>query len=491
MLLAAVLGLQGADTATIGAVAVPLSRSFGIGNARIGLIVTMTTVMGAMVTLPAGVLVDRVRRVRLLAGSVAVWTVAMLASGLAPSYSGLMAAQGALGVVLALATPAVTSLTGDLFPTAERGKIYGYILTGELAGAGIGVGVSGSLAAVSWRTAFLVFAMPSLLLAVGLWRLLPEPARGGASRLAPGAREFPDPAGADTPGADTGGTGGGDSGDDGDGSDGLDAVATGIAASGTRPRDDRVLQTDPRRLSLWRAGRHILSLPTNAVLIASSALGYFFLQGLETFITEYFRGRYGLGQVTASLLEIVVGAGAIVGVLVAGRLADRLVRGGRVGGRPLVAGVAFIVSAVVLLPGVLIPTAAIAVPLLFLGVACYGATNPPLDAARLDTVESGLWGRAEAVRSLFRRLFESAAPATFGVVSGWFGAGRATGSGSALPSGGVSLASGLPLAYTFAVMLTPLVAAGLLLCLVAVRTYPRDVATAEAGDGAAAGPPRG
>lgn len=252
-----------------------------------------------------------------------------------------------------------------------------------------------------------------------------------------------------------------------------------------------MLRTDPRRLSLWRAGRHILSLPTNAVLIASSALGYFFLQGLETFLTEFFRGRYGLGQVTASLLEIVVGAGAIVGVLVAGRLADRLVRGGRVSGRPLVAGVAFLVSAVVLLPGVLIPTATLAVPLLFLGAACYGATNAPLDAARLDTVESGLWGRAEAVRSLFRRLFESAAPATFGVLSGWFGASRATGSGTAAPSGGVSLSGGLPLAHTFAVMLTPLVAAGLLLCLVAIRTYPRDVATAEAGDVAAAGSPRG
>lgn len=196
VLLAAVLGLQGADTATIGSVAVPLSRSFDIGNARIGLIVTVTTVVGALVTLPAGVLMDRTRRVRLLAGSVSVWTVAMVASGLAPSYSALIAAQVALGVVLALATPAVTSLTGDLFPTAERGKIYGYILTGELAGAGIGVAVSGSLAAVSWRAAFVVFAVPSLALAVGLWRLLPEPARGGASRLAPARRE---PAGAGRP----------------------------------------------------------------------------------------------------------------------------------------------------------------------------------------------------------------------------------------------------------------------------------------------------
>lgn len=444
VLLAAVLGLQGADTGTVGSMAVPLSRAFGIGNTQVGLIVTGTTIIGALATLPAGVLVDRVARVHLLAASVAVWTAAMVASALSGSYPALLVSQLALGVVIAFASPAVTSLSGDFFPPRERARIFGFILFGELAGTGVGIVVSGSLSAISWRLPFLVLATASLGLAVGLWRLLPEPTRGGASRLPTGADSFADSR--STP-----------------------------DQPHRAPEPSGAADDDPApRMSLWQAARHILGVRTNVALIASSALGYFFLQGLETFVTEYFRGRYGLGQVTASLLVILVGAGALVGVLSGGRIADRLTRAGRVSGRPLVAGVAFLAAAALMLPAFLIPSAVIGIPLLFAGAACYAATNPPLDAARLDVVEPGLWGRAEAVRSLFRRLFESAAPATFGIVSAWFGTARTSAGGSAAQSGGISLSHGVPLAHTFALMLLPLLIGGLLLLFIATRTYPAD-----------------
>jgi len=451
VLLAAVLGLQGADTGTVGSMAVPLSRAFGIGNFRVGLIVTVTTIIGALATLPAGVLVDRVARVHLLAASVGVWTAAMVASALSGSYPPLLLSQLALGVVIALASPAVTSLSGDYFPPAERARIFGFILFGELAGTGLGIVVSGSLSAISWRLPSLVLAAGSLGLAVALWRLLPEPARGGASRLPAGADSFTDAASESVP-------------------DPSDRASAQPGAAG----HDRA-----PRLSLLQAARQILAVRTNVALIASSALGYFFLQGLETFVTEYFRGRYGLGQATASLLVVVVGAGALVGVLSGGRIADRLMRAGRVSGRPLVAGVGFLGAAALLLPAFLVPTAIIGIPLLFAGAAFYAATSPPLDAARLDVVAPEMWGRAEAVRSLFRRLFESAAPATFGIVSVWFGTARSSSGGSAAESGGMSLSHGVPLAHTFAVMLLPLLISGLLLLLVATRTYPGDRSAAQ------------
>jgi MFS family permease len=74
----------------------------------------------------------------------------------------------------------VASLTDDLFPGAERGRIFGYILSGELIGAAFGFLVSGDVAAVlSWRYSFWVLAVPGVALAVAISRLLPEPARGG------------------------------------------------------------------------------------------------------------------------------------------------------------------------------------------------------------------------------------------------------------------------------------------------------------------------
>jgi MFS family permease len=48
----------------------------------------------------------------------------------------LLLARLLLGAVTATAVPAVASLTGDFFPAGERGRIYGYISVGEVAGAG-------------------------------------------------------------------------------------------------------------------------------------------------------------------------------------------------------------------------------------------------------------------------------------------------------------------------------------------------------------------
>jgi MFS family permease len=86
--------------------------------------------------------------------------------------------------VTATAGPAIASLTGDSFPAAERGRIYAYILGGEVAGSAAGYVVSGSVASlIGWRAAFVVLAIPGFFLARALWRTVPEPARGGQTDL--------------------------------------------------------------------------------------------------------------------------------------------------------------------------------------------------------------------------------------------------------------------------------------------------------------------
>ena len=82
----------------------------------------------------------------------------------------------------AAAGPLVASLVGDYFPAAERGRIYGFILAGELLGAGFGFAVTGDIATLSWRAAFVVLAVPALVLAWFVLQL-PEPPRGGTAPL--------------------------------------------------------------------------------------------------------------------------------------------------------------------------------------------------------------------------------------------------------------------------------------------------------------------
>ena len=471
VLLASVLGLGTADAATVGAIAGELERALDLSNTDVGLLVTASVGVGAIATLPAGVLADRVNRSRLLWVSVLIWALAMLASGLAVSFAMLLVTRLALGVVIATSYPAIASLTGDLFPAAERGRVYGYILTGELVGSGVGFLISGDVAgALSWRAGFIWLAAPSLLLAWVLRRYLPEPARGGQSQLHEGDTEIR--------AAEQIGDQGDDQVDDASGGAGAASSAEGeverrVEQQHVPPHDRLVLRADPTGWPLWRAVRYTLSIRTNLALIAASGLGYFFLQGLQTFAVVYLRGRYGLGQSAASTLLVVLGLGSVAGVLITGRLSDRLIHRGRIAARVVVAGASFLVAAGLFVPGLLLDSLPAAAPLLFLAAAGLGGTNPPLNAARLDLVPSRLWGRAEGVRTASSTALQAIAPLLFGYLSTLFGGpNRGLAATSATRAGGD--AGLLP---TFLIMLAPLLLAGAIL-LRARRSYPRDVATA-------------
>lgn len=148
VLMACVLGLTSADFATIGAIAGQLKSAFNITNVQIGLLVTATTGIGALATLPMGVLVDRVHRTRILSIGIVFWGITMLVSSASNSYIMLLLTRIGLGAVVAIAAPAVASLTGDYFRPGARGRIWGYILSGELFGAAFGIVVAGMAAAI-------------------------------------------------------------------------------------------------------------------------------------------------------------------------------------------------------------------------------------------------------------------------------------------------------------------------------------------------------
>ncbi len=116
VMFAAVLALNGADTATIGAVAPQLERSLHIGDAKIGLLSSVSLLIGAVCTIPVGLLVDRTKRMPLLAISIILWSLATLFSAFAGSYSGLLLTRLALGAVAATAGPAVAATA----PSARR-----------------------------------------------------------------------------------------------------------------------------------------------------------------------------------------------------------------------------------------------------------------------------------------------------------------------------------------------------------------------------------
>lgn len=443
VLLAGVLALSAADVAAIGAAATPLKASLSIGNGQVGLLVSVVALSGGLATIPVGMLADRMNRVRLLSVSIGLWALAMIASGLAPSYGWLVLTRVALGVVVAVAGPVIASLVGDLFFPHERGRVLGFILAGELIGTGIGYAVAGTVTAIlPWRAVFFVFAVPAFLLAYWVWRLR-EPKRGGQDRLEPvtpqGAKHRVQKVQKEV--------------DD-------RSVQERVRDAGITPTQAGVLDENPERLPIQRAIRYILRIPSNVALIVSSALGYFFFAGLKTFGILFIGSHFHMGTALVSVIFPVIGLGAILGVLFGGRLGDWLVGRGRFSGRMVVGASGYVVVAAILPIVLLTGSFAIAFPVLMLVAAALAWPNPALDSARLDVVVYRLWGRAEAVRTVLRTGAEALAPLLFGVLSDHIAGGGELG-----------------LRWTFAIMLVPLLASGVVLFR-ARRHYAGDVAAA-------------
>ncbi|MDA8068487.1 MAG: MFS transporter [Actinomycetota bacterium] len=480
-----VLALNGADTATIGAVAPELERNFHIGAGAIGLLSSVTLIVGAVTTIPVGLLVDRIRRIPMLSLSIVLWSVASLLSAFAGSYSTLLLTRLLLGAVVATAGPAIASLTGDYFPARERGRIYAYILGGEISGNAFGFIISGNVAvAFDWRAAFVLLAIPGFFLARELYRTVPEPLRGGQSHLEPGVEDLVEAAAkararlrrrpddwfeeeehkqARRPAH-------------------LDDLAQQAARRlGHEPDPERVLTQDPRTITLRDAVRYTLSIPSNVMMIVSSSLGYFFFSGLTTFALLFVRGHYHVGAVESDLVLALLVIGALAGTLASGWLGDTLLRRGMLASRVWLPAVCYLLAALLLIPGFVATRLTPALWFDVAGAALLAAANPPLDAARLDIMPAGLWGRAESIRTVVRSLAQAFAPLIFGelasLIAGFYPPQAPIGTHPAAISS--SEAHGLEI--TFLVLLVALAAAGVVL-LRGRHLYPRDVATAGASN---------
>jgi len=475
---AAIYGLSDADTTTVGTAATQLRHSLALSNFQLGTLVAVGTAVGAITTLPAGVLADKLKRVPLLAWSVALWAVAMALSAAAGSYAMLLATRVLLGGLLAVNGPITASLLGDLWPAAERGHIYGLITSGELVGAGMGFFASGELAAISWRLSFIVLAVPAVVVAWATYRL-PEPERmlrrmksaqaatvpisspngpslpagqhglgsgAGASsqlpnepsgatrsrrhRSVPGAGASSQPPAGQhglTSGAGTSSWALAEPSLDADQEEGIAVAPAEGSARSLAMRD-----AETTGAGFWHIVGYVLSVKTNVVLIVAGGLTWMFLSAVESFGEEFTKEQYHVGQVLATVVLLVVGAGAVAGASIGGQTADGLVRRGWRAGRLTVAAAASLLAALTLVPALVTGNLLVALPLLIVAAGGLAAANPPIDATRIEVVRSSVWGRAEAVRSVLRMGFQAAAPITVGFVADSVGTGGHSGLRDAL-----------------------------------------------------------
>lgn len=181
------------DRMIIGLLVEPIKADLTISDTQISLLQGLAFALFYTVAgIPIGRMVDRVMRMRMIAGGVALWSVATAICGWAGTFGQLFVARMGVGVGEAVLSPPAYSVIADSFPARRLGLAMGVYGLGAAVGAGaaflLGAGVIGLVAHADtvmlpalgtfrvWQLAFLAVGLPGLLVAL-LFLALPEPAR--------------------------------------------------------------------------------------------------------------------------------------------------------------------------------------------------------------------------------------------------------------------------------------------------------------------------
>jgi len=151
-----------------------IAEEFGVSEGVAGLLVTVSQVaygLGLVFIAPLSDLVDRRRLVVVL---LAISCLGLIGAAAAPQFIVL-----ALAIGVAAATSVVAQVlvpfASTIAPERERGHVVGLVMSGLLSGILVARTVAGLIAgATGWRTVFALAAVMMAVLAVALWRALPE-----------------------------------------------------------------------------------------------------------------------------------------------------------------------------------------------------------------------------------------------------------------------------------------------------------------------------
>ncbi|HEV8587012.1 MAG TPA: MFS transporter [Methylomirabilota bacterium] len=346
----------------VGAATLPLMlASLSISDAAGGALQSAFILTYALVCPFIGWAGDRGPRMKLAAAGVFLWSLATVASGLAPTYAILLIARAVVGVGEASYSVVTPSLLSDCYPADRRARVLGIFYAAIPVGTAIGYVLGGIVGErFGWRAAFFVAGAPGMALAFVLLALT-EPRRGAY----------------DPPGA-------------------------------ARPTP-MSLRASLRALT---ARRSWVS-NTIAQVIYTFAMG-----GLATWMPTYFVRERGIPLATAaSTFGLILVAAGFLGTLIGGRASDALAR--RIPGAHFVlSGWSLVASIAFTLPAVLAPSPAVFWPATFMTLLLLFVNIGPLNAAMANVLPPDLRARGFAVTTgAIHLLGDAASPYLIGAAS--------------------------------------------------------------------------
>lgn len=168
-------GLVGIDRFLISTLFPLIAKDLKLGYGDIGVITGALAIAWGFAALLMGSLSDRIGRRKVLVGALVVFSLLIGASGLAAGLAGLVLVRIVMGFADGAYTPASISATMEASPPERHGRNIGIQqMTLTLFGLGLSpLIVSALLHVINWRLIFSVFAVPGLILAALVWRVIP------------------------------------------------------------------------------------------------------------------------------------------------------------------------------------------------------------------------------------------------------------------------------------------------------------------------------
>lgn len=158
----------------------PIKSEFAVSDTAIGLISGLAfAAVYALMGLPAGRLVDRLPRIRLLAIACLLWAAATMACGLAGSFIALAIARMLVAVSESPTTCASLSLIADLYPPQRRSFAISCFTAAPTFSSIIGLSIGAWVVEYhGWRIAFFALGAPALVFSMILALVVRDPQRG-------------------------------------------------------------------------------------------------------------------------------------------------------------------------------------------------------------------------------------------------------------------------------------------------------------------------
>ena len=392
-------------------IALPAIRQhLGGGLSGLQWVVTGYTLMFSALLLFGGSVADRVGSRRAYRNGMALFVLASVLCGFAPSLPVLIGARLVQGVGAALVTPTSLSLIREAFEDAhERARAVAFWALGGSVAAAAGPLLGGVLVQADWRLIFFINVPVGAAAIAALTGVAPSPRRRGHFDL-PGQASAVLALAALTYGCIEGGS-------QGFGTAPVIAAFIVAAASFAAFVTVQAKSAQPMiPLHLFRS-RPVAVTLTVAFITMAGFYGTVFLQSL------YFQQQRGHSAFSTGLLFLPMTALVAITSLLLPRIVNRF---GRL--VPIVAGQLSMIGgfvALALLPATA-PAGAVAVLMMLVGGG--GAlTVPPVASLILDSVPASLGGAASGVLNTFRQMGGSLGVAIFGAVvnaSGHFASGQ-------------------------------------------------------------------